>query len=63
MSLPRVLRPTTVTRPWSLRAPVTISEAEALPSSTAITIGRMVGSDEIALPRAPTVSKLSLLNR
>ena len=63
MFLPKVFRPTTVTRPWSLRAPTTISEAEALPSSTASTIGRRVGSGEIALPRALTVSRVSLLNR
>ena len=63
MFLPKVVRPTTVTRPWSLRAPVTISEAEALPPSTAITIGRRVGSGEIALPRALTVSTLSLLHK
>jgi len=61
--LPRVVLPTTVTRPWSLRAPVTISEAEALPPFTAITIGRRVASGEIDLPRARTVSTLSLLNR
>ena len=63
MFLPKVVRPTTVARPWSLRAPMTISEAEALPLSTAITIGRRVGSGEIALPRARTVSTVSLLTR